>query len=92
MAFVPGNGLVPKKPGNEDEVHLDTETSLVETWKAMIRLRDTGKVCYTSLSRIFPRLTSLPPSQVKAIGVSNFTIAQIQGIIDATGVVPVCLP
>lgn len=27
--------------------------------------------------------------QVKAIGVSNFTIAHIQGIINATGVVPV---
>lgn len=27
--------------------------------------------------------------QVKAIGVSNFTVDQIQGIIDATGVVPV---
>ncbi|KIJ66071.1 hypothetical protein HYDPIDRAFT_181112 [Hydnomerulius pinastri MD-312] len=67
-AFVPGNGLVPTKPGNDGEAHLDTETSLAETWRAMIKLRDTGKV--------------------KAIGVSNFTITQIQGIIDATGVVP----
>ncbi|KAF9222468.1 Aldo/keto reductase [Gyrodon lividus] len=65
-AFVPGNGLLPLK--SEGEVDLDTETSLVDTWKAMIELRDTGKV--------------------KAIGVSNFTIAQIEGIIDATGVVP----
>ncbi|KIJ15611.1 hypothetical protein PAXINDRAFT_169060 [Paxillus involutus ATCC 200175] len=65
-AFVPGNGLFPLR--SDGEVHLDTKTSLVDTWKAMIKLLDTGKV--------------------KAIGVSNFNIAQIQGIIDATGVVP----
>lgn len=65
-AFVPGSGLSPLK--SDGEVHLDTETPLVDTWNAMIKLLDTGKV--------------------KAIGVSNFNIAQIQGIIDATGVVP----
>ncbi|KIK96353.1 hypothetical protein PAXRUDRAFT_10888 [Paxillus rubicundulus Ve08.2h10] len=67
-AFVPGSGLFPAK--SDEEVHLDTEVSLVDTWKAMIELLDTGKV--------------------KTIGVSNlnFSIAQIQGIADATGVVP----
>ncbi|KAH7883329.1 NADP-dependent oxidoreductase domain-containing protein [Phlebopus sp. FC_14] len=68
VAFPPGRGLIPKKADNEGEVDLDTETSLVDTWKAMIRLKETGKV--------------------KAIGVSNFSIPHIQGLIDATGVVP----
>ncbi|KAF8554832.1 Aldo/keto reductase [Imleria badia] len=66
VAFAPGNGLFP---GSESgEVELDTQTSLIDTWKAMIKLRETGKV--------------------KAIGVSNFSIAQLRGIIDATGVIP----
>ncbi|KAF9237881.1 NADP-dependent oxidoreductase domain-containing protein [Melanogaster broomeanus] len=67
VAFAPGNGLFPVQ-SNGSEMELDTETSLVDTWKAMIKLLDTGKV--------------------KAIGVSNFSIAHIQGLIDATGVVP----
>ncbi|KAF9237882.1 NADP-dependent oxidoreductase domain-containing protein [Melanogaster broomeanus] len=67
VAFVSGNDLSPVK-SDGSEVELDTETSLVDTWKAMIKLLDTGKV--------------------KAIGVSNFTIAHLQGIIDHTGVVP----
>lgn len=44
------------------------KTSLVDTWKTMIKLKETGKV--------------------KAIGVSNFTIEHIKGLIAATGVVP----
>ncbi|MGI4880798.1 MAG: aldo/keto reductase [Janthinobacterium lividum] len=39
-----------------------------ETWRALIELRDEGRV--------------------RSIGVSNFTVAQLQTIIDATGVVP----
>ncbi|EGO00594.1 hypothetical protein SERLA73DRAFT_178439 [Serpula lacrymans var. lacrymans S7.3] len=68
VAFIPGKGLNPINPDNGQK-HLDTETSLVDTWKAMIKLKETGKV--------------------KAIGVSNFTIDHIKGIIAATGVVPV---
>ncbi|KAG8220457.1 NADP-dependent oxidoreductase domain-containing protein [Butyriboletus roseoflavus] len=67
VAFAPGKGLSPVNQST-GEVELDTKTSLVDTWRAMIKLRETGKV--------------------KAIGVSNFTVAQLQGIIDATGVVP----
>ena len=63
----PGKNFFPQS--KEGWVDLDTETSLVETWKALIDLQKTGKV--------------------KAIGVSNFTIEQIQGIADATGVWPV---
>jgi L-glyceraldehyde reductase len=67
-AFPPGNGLVPDHPTKKGEVHLDLDTSLVDTWKAMIELSKTGKV--------------------KHIGVSNFTIEQIEGIVKATGVTP----
>ncbi|KAI6112002.1 NADP-dependent oxidoreductase domain-containing protein [Pisolithus croceorrhizus] len=66
VAFEPGNGLFPTRG---DMARLDMETSLVDTWNAMIKLLSTGKV--------------------KDIGVSNFTIPQLQGIIGATGVVPV---
>ncbi|KAJ6497422.1 NADP-dependent oxidoreductase domain-containing protein [Mycena sanguinolenta] len=68
VAFVPGKGLYPPHPEKKGEVALDLETSLVDTWKAMI---------------------ALPKSKARNIGVSNFTIAYIQGIIDATGVVPI---
>ncbi|KAF8058699.1 NADP-dependent oxidoreductase domain-containing protein [Lyophyllum atratum] len=67
IAFPPGNGLFPPHPTKEGEVAIDTETSLVDTWKAMI---------------------ALPKTKVRTIGVSNFTIEHIQGIIAATGVVP----
>ncbi|KAG5635650.1 hypothetical protein H0H81_010520 [Sphagnurus paluster] len=67
IAFPPGNGLNPPHATKEGETAIDTETSLVETWKAMI---------------------ALPKSKVKAIGVSNFTVAQLEGIIAATGIVP----
>ncbi|PIL33702.1 hypothetical protein GSI_04327 [Ganoderma sinense ZZ0214-1] len=68
VAFPYGGDFEPLDPNKPDWVVLDTETSLVDTWKAMIKLRETGKV--------------------KAIGVSNFTTAHIQGIVDATGVWP----
>lgn len=38
VAFPPGNGLNPPHPTKEIETALDTETSLVETWKAMVAL------------------------------------------------------
>ena len=61
--------LEPEDPNKAGWVTLDLETSLVDTWKAMIALLSTGKV--------------------KAIGVSNFSIPHIQGVVDATGVRPV---
>ncbi|KAI0314586.1 Aldo keto reductase [Amylostereum chailletii] len=66
VAFQPKDGLFPKDA--EGKIALDLEISLVETWKAMIKLLDTGKV--------------------KSIGVSNFTIAHLEAIKAATGVVP----
>ncbi|KAK7436513.1 hypothetical protein VKT23_000404 [Stygiomarasmius scandens] len=67
VAFTPGKGFYPPHPTAENEVEIDTKTTLVDTWKAML---------------------ALPKSKVKAVGVSNFTIEHLEGIIKATGVVP----
>jgi len=37
-AFVPGKGLYPPHPSGKHTVELDTQTSYVDTWKAMIAL------------------------------------------------------
>lgn len=84
---MPGKGLFPVNE-SKDEIELDTKTSLVDTWKAVIELQKTGKVPYMRNS-MGPHSF---PVWVKAIGVSNFTVAHIQGIIEATGVVPVRSP
>ncbi|KAJ7133697.1 NADP-dependent oxidoreductase domain-containing protein [Mycena crocata] len=68
VAFPPGKGFFPPHPTKEGQVELDLETSLVDTWKAML---------------------ALPKSKVRNVGVSNFTIAHLEGIISATGVVPI---
>ncbi|KAK0195995.1 NADP-dependent oxidoreductase domain-containing protein [Armillaria mellea] len=71
VAFAPSDkirGLEPPSPEDPNFVELDLETTIVETWKAVI---------------------ALPKSKVRAIGVSNFNIEQLEGIIKATGVVPV---
>jgi len=44
VAFQPGRGLFPKSSPDAKEVDLDTETSLTETWKTLIKLQKTGKV------------------------------------------------
>lgn len=67
VAFAPGNELVPKTEDGKF-TQLDRETSIVDTWKAMIELQKSGKV--------------------KSIGVSNFTTAHLDAIINATGVTP----
>ncbi|KAH9485616.1 D/L-glyceraldehyde reductase [Psilocybe cubensis] len=38
VAFASGRGLFPPHPTKEGQVELDTETSLVDTWKAMIKI------------------------------------------------------
>lgn len=67
IAFASGRGLFPKHPSIVGQVELDNDTTLVDTWKAMIKL---------------------PKSKVRSIGVSNFKIEHLEGIINATGVVP----
>ncbi|THV06640.1 Aldo/keto reductase [Dendrothele bispora CBS 962.96] len=42
----------------------------------------------TTLADTWKAMLALPKSKVKAVGVSNFTIEQIEGIIKATGAVP----
>ncbi|KAH9067515.1 Aldo/keto reductase [Lactarius vividus] len=44
ISFVPGRGLLPERADKPGHVEIDTEPSLVDTWKAMLALRDTGKV------------------------------------------------
>ncbi|THG99239.1 hypothetical protein EW026_g3069 [Hermanssonia centrifuga] len=67
VSFPPGQ-LFTRHAEKQEMVIDDNGPSLVETWKAMIKLPKTGKV--------------------KAIGVSNFSIAHIKGIAEATGVWP----
>ncbi|GBE80808.1 Aldehyde reductase 1 [Sparassis crispa] len=68
VAFVTGRGVMPERADKKEWIELDTDTTIVETWKKMIELPKTGKV--------------------RAVGVSNFTIEHIKGIVDATGVWP----
>jgi L-glyceraldehyde reductase len=65
VAFVPGRGMSPTRAEKPDQVGIDPETSVVETWKAMLALPNTG--------------------EVRAVGVSNFTVQQLEAIIKATG-------
>ena len=48
VAFAPGDGLFPEDPENPGWVKLDLETTLTETWKAMIAL-PKSKVLYPFL-------------------------------------------
>ena len=66
-AFVPGGGLFPPDPKKEGWVALDTETTLLDTWKAMIKLLDTGKVRNIGVSNFsIPHIEAL----IKATGVT----------------------
>ncbi|WWC89817.1 uncharacterized protein L201_004743 [Kwoniella dendrophila CBS 6074] len=68
VAFKSGKDLFPKD--SQGKILLDdSNTSIVDTWKELIRI-------------------SKETTKVKAIGVSNFTVSQLQKIIDATGVIP----
>jgi L-glyceraldehyde reductase len=44
VAFARGRGKFPVSASNPEEVEFDTEISLVDTWKTMLALRNTGKV------------------------------------------------
>lgn len=85
VAFPPGNGLEPPHPTIQGELAIDKETSLVDTWKKVITL-PKSKV---KLGLSVKCQTLIRIAQVRAVGVSNLTIDKLQGIIDATGVVPV---
>ena len=44
VAFVRGRGKFPLRADKPDQVEIDTDTSVVDTWKAMLALRNKGKV------------------------------------------------
>ena len=53
VAFPPGlQGFEPEDPNRPGWVVLDTEVTLVDTWKAMIALLNTGKVRHASIVRV----------------------------------------
>lgn len=58
VAFVPGKGYFPPDPKKEGWVELDLETSLVETWKAMIALPK---------SKVDRRVSSILPSMLNSL-------------------------
>ncbi|KAK4336883.1 hypothetical protein RND71_043710 [Anisodus tanguticus] len=64
LGFKEGDELFPLKDGKLDYSDID----YLETYKAMLELKKTGKV--------------------KSIGVSNFSIQQIERLIEETGVAP----
>jgi L-glyceraldehyde reductase len=67
VAFAPGGGLFPPDTKRSGWVELDLETSLVDTWKAMIKLLDTGKVKNVGVSNFsIPHIEAL----IKATGVT----------------------
>lgn len=49
----PNQNLFPKEG---DQVKIDTATSLVDTWKAMIKLLDTGKTKAIGVSNFSPAM------------------------------------
>ncbi len=65
VAFVPGRGLSPTREDKPDQVEIDTETSVLDTWKAMLALRSTGKVRAVGVSNFtVPMLEAI----IKATG------------------------
>ncbi|GAA5856030.1 hypothetical protein JCM8547_002947 [Rhodosporidiobolus lusitaniae] len=50
----PTKELFPKE--NDDEVKIDLETSVIDTWKAVVKLLDTGKVKSVGVSNFTPEL------------------------------------
>ena len=69
VAFVPGRGMNPTRASHPDEVEIDMDTSVVDTWKAMLALRNTGKVKAVGVSNFTIRhleaiieATGVPPA------------------------------
>jgi len=68
VAFVPGKGYFPKANEEDTEVELDLETSLVETWKAVLALpkskvRNVGVSNFTvDMIKAITKATGILPS------------------------------
>lgn len=61
VAFVPVNGdiesddkLMPPHPQDKKKAHLDTETSLAQTWQALVDLKKAGKIKSIGVSNFTP--------------------------------------
>ncbi|KJZ69077.1 hypothetical protein HIM_11527 [Hirsutella minnesotensis 3608] len=51
-------------------------------------LDQTVSICQTYVSTFFAAMTELPKSKVRSVGVCNFSIEHLEGIISDSGVVP----
>ncbi|KAH6916017.1 aldehyde reductase 1 [Coprinopsis sp. MPI-PUGE-AT-0042] len=66
VAFAPGDDLFPKRSGKSEETDIDTSVSIVDTWKAMLKL-PKSKVRNVGVSNFtIPHLEAL----IKATGVA----------------------
>lgn len=87
-------GRLPLRPGRDSSLPIllwlaKSRSTITSRW--LIH----GRPCSNSPSQRCVYISSIPEKhiystlQVKAVGVSNFTIEHLEGIIKATGVVPV---
>lgn len=82
------------KPIVNDQTSVDLKTTLADTWRAMIKLQETGKVRgqwqnQSFLSLCIDWLASFTNKfHHPAIGVSNCTQVHLEALIKATGVKP----
>ncbi|POR33394.1 D/L-glyceraldehyde reductase [Tolypocladium paradoxum] len=85
VAFKPGDSLFPKT-NNDTQMELNRSVSISETWKGS----HPGTMPAFLQSNIgrSPAMTQLPKSKARSVGVSNFAIEHLEGIIQETGVVP----
>lgn len=81
-----------REDGKGQEVIIDTEApSIAETWKAMVKLLDTGKVKAVSEMRRFAGFgerSLIWTCILTQIGVSNFTIKHLEILAAASDVIP----
>lgn len=85
----PTQNLFPRDPADNSKVHLDTKTSVVDTWKAMIKLLSTGKVKTIGVSNFDQVSVGYHDFMVNHSTVmADLLLEQIDALIAATGVAP----
>lgn len=83
VAFKPSKEMMPAKDGF---VELDLETSLLDTWNAMLKLPKT-KV--SNQYFIIFKILKFTHLKVRAVGVSNCTIDHLKALIAGSKHIPV---
>lgn len=73
---VPGKHFYPPHPSKKGFVDLDTETSLTETWRALIELQKKGKVKAIGVSNFTSRASRRRP--VSGLCVSCYSPRHVQ--------------